>query len=101
MGDKKGAEEFFLRALRLNPSQPQALYNMAELEYGRDRYAAAKQYFDRYMKAVPTVGPEALLLGARIERRLGDRAAMLAYGNQLRLRYPSAPETQAFLDGRF
>ena len=29
------------------------------------------------MKAVPAVGPEALLLGARIERRLGDRAAML------------------------
>jgi type IV pilus assembly protein PilF len=101
MGDKKGAEEFFQRALKLNPNQPQALYNMAELEYGRDRVAVAKQYFDRYVKAVPSVGPEALLLGARIERRLGDRAAMLAYGNQLRLRFPSAPETKAFLDGRF
>ena len=53
------------------------------------------------MKAVPAVGPEALLLGARIERRLGDRTAMLNYGNQLRLRFPSAPETKAFLDGRF
>ncbi len=39
MGDKKAAEEFFLRALRLNPAQPQALFNMAELEYGRGRYA--------------------------------------------------------------
>jgi type IV pilus assembly protein PilF len=101
MGDKKAAEEFFLRALKLNPAQPQALYNMAELEYGRGRYAAAKQYLDRYVKAVPAVGPEALLLGARIERRLGDRSAMLSYGNQLRLRFPSAPETRAFLDGRF
>jgi type IV pilus assembly protein PilF len=101
MGDKKGAEEFFLRALKLNPAQPQALYNMAELEYGRGRYTEAKQYFDRYVKAVPAVGPEGLLLGARIERRLGDRAAMLSYGNQLRLRFPSAPETKAFLDGRF
>ncbi len=101
IGDKKGAEEFFLRALQLNPNQPQALYNMAELEYGRDRYGAAKQYMDRYMKVVPAVGPEALLLGARIERRLGDRTAMLSYGNQLRLRFPSAPETKAFLDGRF
>jgi type IV pilus assembly protein PilF len=101
MGDKKEAEEFFLRALKLNPNQPQALYNMADLEYGRDRYAVAKQYLERYMKAVPSVGPEALLLGARIERRLGDRVAMLGYGNQLRLRFPSAPETKAFLDGRF
>ena len=85
---REAAEEFFLRALKLNPNQPQALYNMAELEYGRGRYAAAKQYLDRYVKAVPALGPEALLLGARIERRLGDRTAMLAYGNQLRLRYP-------------
>lgn len=101
IGDKQGAEEFFLRALQLNPNQPQSLYNMAELEYGRGRYASAKQYMGRYVRAVPAVGPEALLLGARIERRLGDRAAMLSYGNQLRLRFPSAPETEAFLDGRF
>ncbi len=101
MGDKKSAEEFFQRALKLNPNQPQALYNMALLEYGRDRYTAAKQYFDRYAKTASALGPEALLQGARIERRTGDRAAMLAYGNQLRLRYPSAPETKAFLDGRF
>jgi type IV pilus assembly protein PilF len=101
MGDKRSAEEFFQRALKLNPKQPQALYNMALLELGRDRNAAAKQYFDRYAKTTSALGPEALLLGARIERRTGDRAAMLAYGNQLRLRYPSAPETKAFLDGRF
>jgi type IV pilus assembly protein PilF len=101
MGDKKSAEEFFQRALKLNPGQPQALYNMAELEYGRDSNAAAKRYFSRYVKAVPALGPEELLLGARIERRLGDRAAMLSYGNQLRLRFPSAPETRAFLDGSF
>lgn len=101
IGDKKSAEEFFQRALKLNPNQPQALYNMALLEYGRDRYAAAKQYFERYAKTASALGPEALLLGARIERRIGDRNAMLAYGNQLRLRYPSAPETKVFLDGRF
>ena len=93
--------ELFVRALKLNPDQPQALFNMAQLEYGRDRVDFAKRYLDRYMKVVPAVGPEALLLGARIERRLGDRSAMLAYGNQLRLRFPSAPETRAFLDGRF
>jgi len=101
LGDKKSAEEFFQRALKLNPNQPQALYNMAALEYERGGTAVAKQYFGRYVKAVPGLGPEELLLGARIERRLGDRAAMLGYGNQLRLRFPSAPETRAFLDGRF
>lgn len=101
LGDKRGAEEYFLRALQLNPNQPQSLYNMAELEFARDRYPPAKQYLERYLRVVSTAGPEALLLGARIERRLGDRAGMLSYGNQLRLRYPSAPETKAFFEGRF
>ena len=65
--------------------------------YGRDHVAVAKQYIDRYVKAVPSVGPEALLLGARIERRMGDRTAMLAnYGIQLRLRYPFGAGDQSF-----
>jgi type IV pilus assembly protein PilF len=101
MGDLKGAEDFFQRALRANPNQPQALYSMADLSFERDDFAGAKQYLDRYMRAVPTPGPEALWLGARLERRLGDRTAMLSYGNQLRRRFPSAPETRAFMEGRF
>jgi type IV pilus assembly protein PilF len=101
IGDAKGAEDFFQRALRANPNQPQALYSMADLSFGRDDYAGGKQYLDRYMRAVPTPGPEALWLGARLERKLGDRTAMLSYGNQLRLRFPSAPETKAFMEGRF
>jgi type IV pilus assembly protein PilF len=101
MGDNKTAEEYFVRALKLNPRQPQSLYNMAELSVGRGRYPEAKQYLDRYMKVVPTPGPGELLLGARIERRLGSRTAMMNYGNQLRLRYPGSPETKAFLEGRF
>jgi type IV pilus assembly protein PilF len=101
MGDLQGAEEFFQRALRANPGQPQALYSMADLSFLRDDFSGAKQYLDRYMRAVPTPGPEALWLGARLERRLGDRTAMLSYGNQLRRRFPSAPETKAFMEGRF
>jgi type IV pilus assembly protein PilF len=100
MGDLKAATEYFQRALRINPNQPQALYNLAGIAFSRDDYAGAKQYLDRYMRVVGSPGPEELWLGARIERRLGDRTAMMNYGNQLRRRYPSAPETKAFLEGR-
>jgi len=100
MGDKKAADEYFQRALRINPNQPQALYNLASAAFLRDDYAAAKQYLDRYMRVVDSAGPEELWMGARIERRLGDRTAMMNYGNQLRRRYPSAPETKAYLEGR-
>jgi type IV pilus assembly protein PilF len=100
-GEKDTAEQYFLMALKINARQPQSLYNMAALDFARDRYSSAKQHLVRYVQVVESPGPEALLLGARIERRLGDRAAMLSYGNQLRLRFPSSPETKAFLEGRF
>jgi len=100
-GDTKAAEGYFMQALKLNPKQPQALYSLAEINYLRDDYAAAKQYMSRYFAAVQNPGPEALWLGARVERKLGDRTALANYGMQLRRRYPSAPETKAFLEGRF
>ena len=100
-GDAKAAEEYFLRALKLDPKQPQALYGLAEIDYLRDDVAGAKQYISRYFAVVQTPGPEALWLGVRVERKLGDRTALANYGMQLRRRYPSAPETKAFLEGRF
>ncbi len=100
-GDTKAAEGYFVRALKLNPRQPQALYGMAEIDYLRDDYAGAKQYISRYFTVAEPPGPQALWLGARVERKLGDRTALANYGMQLRRRYPSAPETKAFLEGRF
>jgi type IV pilus assembly protein PilF len=100
-GDTKAAEGYFIQALKLNPKQPQALYSLAEIDYMRDDVAGAKQYISRYFGAVDNPGPEALWLGARVERKLGDRTALANFGMQLRRRYPSAPETKAFLEGRF
>jgi type IV pilus assembly protein PilF len=100
-GDIKDAENYFQRALLLNPRQAQALYGLAEANYARDDYVVAKQYLVRYVSLMENPGPEALWLGARIEHRLGDRTALANYGQQLRRRYPSSPETKAYLDGRF
>ena len=101
MGETKEAEGYFQRALQLNPAQPQALYNLADITFQRGDAVAAKGYLDRYLAAAPQVGAEELWLGARIANALGDRAAMLKYGDQLRRRFPAAPETKAFMDGRF
>jgi type IV pilus assembly protein PilF len=100
-GDMTTAEEYLRKALKLNPRQPQALYTMAEISYLRDDWVDAKQYMTRYLTVVENPGPEALWLGARVERRLGDRNALANYGMQLRRRYPSSAETKAFLEGRF
>jgi type IV pilus assembly protein PilF len=101
MGNQKDADEYFARALKIDPNQPAALYAMAESSYARGDLVAARDLLNRYMKSVPNPGAEELWLGVRLERRMGDRTAMLGYGNQLRRRYPGAPETKAFVEGRF
>ena len=100
-GDPKAAEEYFVKSVRLNYRQVQALYGLAELHYVRDDYPGARQFLSRYLSAVESAGPEALWLGAKIENKLGDRTALANYGMQLRRRYPSSPEAKAFVEGRF
>jgi type IV pilus assembly protein PilF len=103
-GDNAAAQNYFQRAVKLNPRQAQAWFGLADVSFARDDYPAAKQYLTRYVALVENPGPEALWLGARIEHRLGDRGdrtALANYGLQLRRRYPSSPEAKAYTDGRF
>ena len=101
LGDAKSAEEYFKRAVQLNPRQPQALYNLAEISYAQDDPVASKGYLDRYMRVIEAPGPEALWLGARLERRLGNRDAQTNYADALRRKYPSSAEAKALMQGRY
>ena len=99
-GDEKTAEEYFRKALRIRPDQPQALYNMADLSFKRGQYAEAKTHLVKYMRAgVPTA--ESLWLGVRIEHKLGNRDAEASYALQLRRKYPESNETRALNYGQF
>ena len=100
IGNEQTAEEYFTKALQLRPSEPQALFNMADLSYKRREYTQAKAYLVRYMRvAAPTA--ESLWLGVRTERKLGNRDAEATYALQLRKRYPDSTETQALNSGQF
>ena len=73
------AEDFQLKALRLQPEQPQALYNMADIYYRAATSRAPSSWSPGLLEvAQPT--PEVLWLGVRVERRLGDRNAEANYG---------------------
>lgn len=94
------AEEFLLRSIRLQPRQPQALFNLADINFKRGRLNEAKNFINRYSQvAAPT--QESLWLGLRIERRLGDSSAEASYELQLRKMYPDAPETRALRSGNY
>jgi type IV pilus assembly protein PilF len=100
MKDLSQADEYLQRALRLEPNLPQALLNLANLWYGRGRYADARALVTRYNKIVdPNSG--SLWLALRIERKLGDRGAETALAAQLRRNFSTSQEYQEFLKGNF
>jgi type IV pilus assembly protein PilF len=96
----KDAEEFFQRALRMEPDEPSALLNLGQIRYKQGKIDEARKLVSRYNKlADPTA--ESLWLALRIERRSGERVAEQSYANQLRRRYPASPEYQSLQRGNF
>ena len=99
-GDHAAAEQYFQSALKLRPTQPQALYQIADLAYARGDFALAKQYLDRLTK-VAQPNAQVLWLGLRIERRLGDRTSEESYAHRLRSNFPESRETRALHAGQY
>ena len=99
IGNDSDADEFLQRALLLQPGLPQALFAMAELNFAKGDYTAAKRYFARYSENNDNLTAEQLWLAVRIERKVGDRNAEVSYGTQLRKRFPDANETRLFMYG--
>jgi len=99
-GDLAGAEGYFQRALKIRPNQQQALFQMADLSYLKADYPGARLYLAR-LNQLAQMGAEALWLGVRLERRLGDRNSEASYALQLRNRFPESVEARALAAGRY
>ena len=101
-GDLDGAQNYLLEALRLSRnSAPATRYKLAELLYQRGNLDEAKVYLGEAIKAMEPPSAEALWLAVRLERKLGNKAGEGNYASQLRGRYPTSKEYQAFLKGNF
>jgi type IV pilus assembly protein PilF len=98
-GDLAGAQEFFEKALKVRPNQPQAIYQLADVLYARGDYAQARSYVTRLNRATPSA--ESLWLALRLERKLGDATAEASYATQLRRSFPDSREARALEAGRF
>ena len=99
-GDLDTAQDFFQRALKVRPFQPQALYQLADLAYARGDYPAAKTHLSRVVQNVQP-SAELLWLALRVERRLGDRNAETSLGLQLRRTFRESTESRSLQDGQF
>ena len=96
----KEAEQYFERALRLQPDEPAALLNLGQIRYKQGKMDEARQLVARYNK-LDQGDAESLWLALRIERKTGQKVAEQSFANQLRRRFPGSPEYQALQRGNF
>jgi type IV pilus assembly protein PilF len=100
MNNRKDAEEFFVRSLKLDADDPTALLQLGQIRYRQGHMDDARKLVARHLK-LASPSPESLWLAARIERKSGQRTAEQGYANQLRRRFPGSPEYQALQRGAY
>lgn len=98
--DDKAAEDYFIRALRLDGNNPRAIYSLADISYRQGRLAAARLHLHEFHKLVEST-PESLWLAVRIEHKLGDREAEARSASQLRRKFPASPEQLKSFQGQY
>ena len=96
--DVRNAEIYLNKALQINPLTHSAAIQLAEIQFKRGDASTAKQTMQNALLSSP--GPEALWLGIRIERALGDKDNEASYAMQLRQQYPNSEQTRLLLSGQ-
>lgn len=99
--DDMGAEDRFLRAVQVDPGNVAALIYLADIANRTNRLLRAKEWIDKAQQQMKRVNVEVLWLAARIEKKLGNRDVVQAYGNKMRSEYPGSNEYQFYLQGKF
>ncbi|MCM2328069.1 MAG: type IV pilus biogenesis/stability protein PilW [Lysobacter sp.] len=98
-GKNVEAEDYLRRAVVFKPDLAGALYSLAEIVYEKGSYKEAENYLVRYMRlGEPTLS--ALVLGVKIARAQGEKAAEDSMMQQLRRRFPDAPQTRDLEQGK-
>lgn len=92
------AEDALRRAILIRPEMIGALYNLAEITYERGNTQDAEIYLTRYAR-LSTPSFEGLVLGVKIARANKNSALEESFLQQLRRRFPDAPELRALEKG--
>jgi type IV pilus assembly protein PilF len=97
--DMAAAEQYFRRAININPNFPEPLYQLALLNYKQKKYLPARAFIERFNNVTPQQRPEALFLAVQIERALGDQQGAADYAKQLIKQFPNSPQVQQLGQG--
>lgn len=100
MGDNVQAEEYFRRALRLAPDDPQIHLQLADLNFGRNNLPQARLHLTRVLE-FSNASAEVLWLAVRMNRKMGDRNAEASNALKLKQRYPESREAKLLISGKY
>lgn len=96
----KEAEDFFQRALRLEPDEPGSMLQLGQIRYRQGNLEDARKLVSRHNRIVEP-SAESLWLALRVERKLGERVAEANFANQLRRRFAASREYQQLQRGEY
>jgi type IV pilus assembly protein PilF len=96
--DVDNAELYLQKALQVQPLLHRASYELALIQFNRNKFGLAREYLQTPLVGNPT--PEILWLALRVERQLGDKDAVASYALELRRNYPNSEQTKALLSGQ-
>jgi len=95
-GDLEQAEQLLRQSLKAKPTFTDGLLQMTALQLEIGKGLPARAFLERYF-ATGQMSAEALWLGVRIERSLGDAARANEYAERLKSEYPTSAQTEALL----
>ncbi len=98
-GKNREAEDYLRRAVLIRPDLGGALFSLAELTYEKGSIKESEAYLVRYMRLGEPNLP-ALVLGVKLARDMGDKAAEDSMMQQLRRRFPDAPQTRELAEAK-
>ena len=90
-GDLAEADEYLRAALRVNPEFPDALINMASLNFEQQNYLKSRAFIQRY-EDVAQHDPASLLLAYRVETAMGDPKSAADYRRALLNGFPESEQ---------
>jgi type IV pilus assembly protein PilF len=95
------AERTLSRSYELDPANPATAYNLSDVLVRKGDLQRARFYIGRINAVREQASAQSLWLAARIERGLGNDAALQDLGRQLRERFPQSPQALQYEQGRF
>ena len=93
-GKYDAAERTLRTALERRSDNADALFQMANVQYGKGQYLQARAFMQR-LDATGAIGPDALLLGRNIEAKLDNAHGAAEFSRRLIRDFPKSPQAKS------